>query len=310
MTVVLSDLPDPLFGQLLALGSATSFAFANIFVSRTTASRGDKGVTFSVVVTMVIAGALWLLLERDDQVWPRSASDWSAVGLFAAAGVLAMLFGRTLVFESIRRLGVSRATAVKRLNPFFSVILAAAVLGEIVTGPDIAGMVAIALGFALLIRESVMAQRESTTVAPPVGAYLFGVFGALAYALSYIARKAGLDLWSSPALGTFLSATTGLFAFAVLAVFSARYRANFLGMFGHLDRWIVAAAIMVSSGQILLFAALAYESVATVVMIASLEIFVSIFLSVLVFRSERVPGPAVILAAALAMAGVLLVALD
>lgn len=304
----ISGLSDPAVGQGLAAASATAFAFANNFVSRTTASGGDKGVTFSVLVTMILSAGLWLVLERADTL--EAAFDWQAFALFAVAGVLAMVFGRTLVFESIRRLGVSRSTAVKRLNPFFSVILAALLLGEAVTRLDMLGILAIAVAFGVLIRESMARQHLTAPPKPPPAAYLFGVFGALAYAAAYVARKAGLEMWPAPSLGTFLSAATGFAAFAVLTLFSIRYRANFTGMFRHLDRWIFAAAVMVSLGQILLFAALAYESVSTVVMIASLEIFVSIFLSVLVFRSEPVPGPLILLAAGLAMGGVALVAIE
>jgi drug/metabolite transporter (DMT)-like permease len=167
-------------------------------------------------------------------------------------------------------------------------------------------MLAIAGAFGLLIRQSFRARREAS--APPPVAFLFGIFGALAYALAYIARKAGLDIMATPAFGTFLSAVTGFAGFAALALVMPRYATNLAGVFRHLDRWIVAAAIMVSFGQILMFAALAYESVATVVMIASLEIFISIFLAVVVFRTEPVPGPAIALAALLATGGVILVA--
>jgi drug/metabolite transporter (DMT)-like permease len=59
---------------------------------------------------------------------------------------------------------------------------------------------------------------------------------------------------------------------------------------------------------VLLFAALAFETVTTVVMIASMEIFLSMFLSVIIFRTERAPGPWILLAALMATAGVLLVA--
>lgn len=301
-------LTGPVFGQLLAILSAMAFALSNIFISRTSRSGGDKGVIFSVLVTMGISAVIWLVLEASRTGMPATSADWTAIAWFALAGVLAMVFGRSLVFESIRRLGVTRSTAVKRLNPFFSVILAAFLLAEPITALDAVGMTAIALGFALLIREAIRRKGRLAVEHPAPLAYLFGVFGALAYAMAYILRKLGLDLMATPAFGTLVSAVTGFAAFGVLAVASPRYRTYFAGIFAHLDRWIVLAAVMVSFGQILLFAALAYEKVSTVVMIASLEIFISILLSVLVFRTERMPGPAVLIAAGLAMAGVLLVA--
>lgn len=301
-------MPGPLTGQVLAIASAAAFACANNFISRTSRSDGDKGVTFSVLVTMGISALLWLLLEASDSALPRSRGEWLAVGWFAIAGILAMVFGRTLVFESIRRLGVTRSTAVKRLNPFFTVLLAACFLGEAVTLADALGMVAIGGAFVLLVQGSLRRPGGLGDAAPPPSSYLFGVFGALAYAAAYIGRKAGLDAWPVPALGTFLSAATGFIAFAAMAVVLPRRKAHFAGMFRHLDRWIVASAIMVSLGQILLFTALAFEKVSTVVMVASLEIFISIFLSVVVFRNERAPGPSIAVAAGLATLGVVLVA--
>ena len=308
--MIATALSGPLLGQVLAVFSAASFAFANYFISRTTRSGGDKGVMFSVLVTMGISALLWLVLEGAAVARPQSRADWLALGWFAVAGVLAMVFGRTLVFESIRRLGVTRSAAVKRLNPFFSVILAAILLSEAITRLDLVGMAAIAAAFGILIRESFRARGRLAVAAPPPAAYLFGIFGALAYAMAYIARKAGLDVLPTPAFGTFLSAACGFVAFAGLALVSPVRRGHFALMFRHLDRWIVAAAVMVSFGQIFLFAALAYESVSTVVMIASLEIFISIFLTVVIFRTETRPGLLIGVAAVLATVGVVLVAVS
>jgi drug/metabolite transporter (DMT)-like permease len=302
-------LSGPALGQALAVCSALSFALANNFISRTSASGGDKGVMFSVLVTMGLSALLWLALESSEAGWPAARAEWIAVGWFAMAGVLAMVFGRTLVFESIRRLGVTRSSAVKRLNPFFSVLLAVLFLAEPLTGGDAIGIAAIALSFGLLIRESTLRGRDVLDHAPPTPAYLFGVFGAFAYAAAYIARKAGLGGLDAPALGTLISAVSGFAVFLALSPFSARHRRNLSGIFSHLDRWIVVGAIMVSFGQIFLFAALAFETVSTVVMIASMEIFVSIFLSVFIFKSEPWPRPAVLVAAVLAMVGVVLIAM-
>jgi drug/metabolite transporter (DMT)-like permease len=298
----------PLLGQVLAVLSATSFAVANNFISFTSRSGGDKGVLFSVLATMAMSGLLWIAFEGSAGAHLPAAGRWEGIGWFAVSGICAMVFGRSLVFESIRRLGVTRSTAVKRLNPFFSVLLAALLLKEPVDATDLAGIAAIAIAFALLVRESFIHRQTLAVDAPPTPYYLFGVFGALAYAFAYVARKAGLDVLHAPALGTFISAVTGFAFFGVLALVSKRYAGNFRNMFTNLDWWIIGSALMVSLGQILLFAALSYERVSTVVMIASLEIFISILLSVLIFKTERMPGPAVLVAAILAMAGVGLVA--
>lgn len=293
-------------GELLALFSALSFALSNIFISRASSSGGDKGVLFSVMVTMALSGALFAISEVGRVEWSGNREDWVGLGWFALAGLSAMVFGRTLVFASIRRLGVVRASSVKRLNPFFSVLLAAMILGERIGALDIAGMAAIAAGLAILVRESLSGRAPAAGATP--GAYAIGAGAALAYAVSYVARKLGLASFDAPALGTLVSAATGFAAFALLAVVLPASRARFTGTFARLDRWVVLAAVFISGGQILMFAALAEAPVTIVVMISSLEVFLAILLAALVFRIEPVPRPPVLVAAAFAMVGVVLVA--
>lgn len=302
---------DALTGQLLALLSAVAFACSNVFISKGASGGGDRGVMFSVLVTMVFSGLLWLTLEGgsfgtgDPETW------WAGVGWFALAGILAMVFGRTFLFASIRKLGVTRASAVKRLNPFFSVLLAFALLGEPITGLDGLGIIGIALAFGLLIRRSFKRSAgvvEVQSAPPALGSYGWGVGSALSYALAYITRKYGLVLIGAPAFGTMISAVSGFTFFAIAAIFVARYRDNFRNMFRNLNVWLVLAAITVSLGQILLFAALFFEKVSTVVMIASLEIFISSFLSVVVFRTEVRPDLETYIAAIIATVSVIAIA--
>lgn len=297
-----------ILGQVLAATSALAFSFANVFISKTSASRGDKGVLFSVVVTLCFSFALWLLLEgAERETWRFDRAELTGLGLFAAAGVTVMVFGRNLLFASVRRLGVSRATSVKRLNPFFSVILAVVILGEPMWAMDVIGIVLIAVAFGLLMLDSYRSGKLSGA-APPLASYSFGILAALAYASTYILRKLGLMSLPEPALGTFVSAASGLLALAAFGAFSRAYRDKLLNMFAYLDRWIILSAIAVSIGQILLFAALAFEKVSTVAVIASLEIFVSIFLSVVIFRTESRISLLVALSAVLAFSGAIFLA--
>ncbi len=297
----------PFLGEFLALLSALSFALFNVVIAGSRGSRGDKDVLFSVIVTVIFSFALFLILEAGRVDIGATPASRTAIGFFAFAGLAAMVVGRTLVFSSIRRLGATRASAVKRLNPFFSVLLAAVFLAEAVTRFDLAGLAAIAAAFAILVRQSFRGTASEKDNPPPT-AYLIGAGAALAYALAYIGRKAGLNLLDAPAFGTFVSAASGLLGFALLAAVWPGYRPMFRGLLRHADARTIAAAVLVSVGQILMFAALAYETVSTVVMISSLEIFFSMFLSTLIFRTEARPGGWVLLSAALAIFGVVLVA--
>lgn len=292
-------------GELLALFSAFSFAMANVTINRTKSSRGDKGVLFSVLVTISFSAMVFIILEARRVALPRTGTEYVGLAYFAIAGVSAMAFGRSLVFQSIQRLGAARASAVKRLNPFFSVLMAAVILSEPVTRSDLFGLVAIALAFGILLRGS-LSGADGAEAGPL--AYGIGAAAALAYAVSYIARKAGLGIYDAPALGTLVSALSGLAAFAVMAGFSAEYRTRFREVFRNVDRPIFLSALLISVGQILMFAALSRAPVSTVVMISSLEIFFSIFLVWMIYREDSRLDSGVMIAALFAVAGVILVA--
>jgi drug/metabolite transporter (DMT)-like permease len=299
---------DPQLGQFLALLSTLCFAVGSVFISRAAKSKGNTGVMFSIFVTMVFSCLLWLLLKENSVSKELDASWWRGVAWFAVAGILAMAFGRTLLYASIRYLGVTRSSSVKRLNPFFSVLLAYFFLAEPITGMDGVGMVAIAIAFGLLLYNPGNTPLDNSSDKIPTIYYLWGVGAALAYAFAYIARKYGVINLEAPIFGTMISAISGFLFFVIAAVFSKTYQDNLRNMFTNLNRWLVLAGVCASSGQILMFSALTYEKVSTVVMINSLEIFIASFLAVVVFRTEGRPDRKTIIAALLATVGVIAVA--
>jgi len=300
---------DQVLGAALALISAISFACSNVFISMSAVKKSDnRGVLLSVVFTFGISTLAWLAFERGE-TGDSSGETWLiGIGWFALAGISAVVLGRTFLFASIRRLGVARAAATKRLNPFFSVLLAVLILSEPVTWLDGGGMILVALAFAILIQRSFAARTAAETNEPQPIDYTWGVASAFAYATAYILRKYGLAAIAAPAFGTMVSAAAGLAFFAGASVLVEARRQDFTTLFSGVDRWMVAAGFAISFGQISLFAALYYESVSTVVMINSLEIFISIFLSVVVFRTEAKPSAHTFAAAALATLGVIAVA--
>jgi drug/metabolite transporter (DMT)-like permease len=298
---------EALLGQGLALASAFSFAFANVLIARSPGRRDSRGVVFSVFVTAVFAAVIWLVLESYDMQVVGNATWWKGVGFYALAGVLSMVVGRSFLYTSVRRLGVVRSSTVKRMNPFFSSVLAFLILDEIITTLGAAGMALLLFAFLLMMRESAKNQQAGDDAPPPVWDYSFGVLSALAYGSAYIFRKFGIFELPFPAFGTLVSALTGLIAFLLAGLFVKSLRGQLTGIFSDLDRWMIMASVAVSLGQILFFAAIVYETVIVVVMIASLEIFIASYLSIFVFRLERKISLSMALASGLAFAGVILI---
>jgi len=90
---------EALLGQGLALASAFCFAVANVLIARSSGRRDSRGVVFSVLVTAVFAAVIWLATESLDMQAVASTSWWKGVALYALAGVLSMVVGRSFLYK-------------------------------------------------------------------------------------------------------------------------------------------------------------------------------------------------------------------
>ena len=193
----------------------------------------DNGAFLSILLTTGIAGAIWLA-QGVRNGWPTLhaiSTLW-----FAGAGILTIFIGRVFLYASIQHLGAVRASAVKRLNPLFSVMLGILLLGESFDVAMLIGMLLIGSSFAVLIRQSLKArgaEREGSAeqavepswrVALANLGFFYGPVSALAYAFGYVARKQGLILMPDPAFGTMVGSLVGALVFVLTAQVVTSYR--------------------------------------------------------------------------------------
>lgn len=304
-------------GELLALFSACCFAASNITIARGAGAKAqDNGAFLSILITAAMAAVVWIATGlRQGWTQPGPASLlW-----FAAAGVLTMFIGRVFLFASVQHLGAVRASAVKRLNPVFSVLLGVLVLGDSIDSYTAIGMLLIFSSFALLVRQSLKAAgaagtgrdapRESWQGRLKSLGFFYGPVSALAYAVGYVARKQGLVLTPDAALGTMVGCIVGALVFVIAARFIDSYRASLRAAFTCFNPWLFAAGVLSSVGQLLYFAALSHATISRVALVSSMEVFVTIFLSVIILRKTEQLSAATLQAAGLGVAGTVLIVL-
>ena len=273
-------------GDAFALASALCFAISNVTIVRG-ARRGsdDNGAFLSLLLTAAISAAGWLVTSALNGAAPVTLRG---VLWLAAAGVFSAFIGRVFLYASIERLGAIRASAVKRLNPFFAVLLGVAVLGERLSGDMVWGALLIVASFGLLV------QAQWRGVAPaPAGptprlnlGYLYGPLSALGYALGYLMRKAGLQDTPDPFFGAMVGTIVGAGMFVAAGRWSPAYRRAVEATWHRPNPWLYAAGVMGSFGQILYFAALNVSPMSRVALVVSMEVFFTIGLSLL-FLAER-----------------------
>ena len=305
-------------GELFALLSAACFATANVTITRgSTSGDADNGAFLSILLTAGVAAIAMLVLGR----MPVAKSlNIPGLAWFALGGVLTAFVGRVFLFASVQSLGAMRASAVKRLNPFFAVILGALVLGDSLGGWMIPGMILIFISFLFLARESW--RRSAITAMAPGGeaatmssklfdlGLVYGPISAFAYALGYLARKQGLNYIPDPFLGTVVGALAGIGAYLLASLAIPTYRTAITNAFTRFNLWFYITGTLASFGQLCYFVALSHSTVSRVALISSMEVFITIFLSLWIFRTRERLTAGTLIAACLGVAGTGLILLQ
>lgn len=300
-------------GEIFAILSMSFFAAANVLINRgfEGTTRG-RGAFLSIMTTFLVSGAIWLGIgfTRGFPEINRQAVAW-----FAVAGVLTVFIGRVFLYASLQSIGAIKGSAVKRLNPFFAVLLGVLLLGESVSGSMAFGMVLIFSSFAVLVRQSLRTEAEVEPLQKKPGTlsrlaamgYFYGPISAFAYATGYVARKQGLIAMPDAVFGTLVGALTGIVCFVLMSGFVNSYREDLERTFTVFNPWLMAAGILATLGQICYFVALNHSSVSKIALITSMEVFVTMFLSYVLYRGKLKITGEVVVAATLGLVGTIFV---
>ena len=285
-----------MMADLAAVLAAVCWAVANTCIARGSTHGGDNGAFLSICLTMLIAGAFWLVgldMARPPQLNP--------VGIlwFAIAGALTIFLGRVFFHSSVQHLGAIRSASVKRLAPFFTVCLGITLLGETLQPAQAAGTVLIFSGFLLLVVESrrkasaagtpdaPQLQAGSTTSGWLSAGIVYGAVSALAYAIGNVSRKFGLDALPDPAFGAMLGALVGTVLFLAAATRLQSYRVAVISAVTVFNPWLLGAGVLASAGQLLYFTAIDQSTLSRATLIVSIDVFLTILFSVVFFRARE-----------------------
>ena len=294
-----------LAGDALALASAAAFACANVLIARGSRPEGgDNGAFTSLLITAAIAGAGWIVAGLARGFEPVT---WRALAWFAGGGVFTGFIGRVFYYASVQSLGAMRSSAMKRLNPFFAVLLGVLVMGDAISGTMTVGLAMIASSFVVLVGAAWQRGAPAVAQGPRSGAlhwgYVYGPVSALGYSTGYLLRKMGLaeahDAW----LGACVGCLVGALFFVITAAFNRDYARAVRATFQRPSGWLLAAGVMSSAGQILYFFALNWSTISRVALLGSMEIFVTMFLAWLFLRKRESLTPSLLAAAALGFGG-------
>lgn len=148
-------------GVMAALLAAVSFAFYNIAGHRLL-TRYDRWIV--LLYTTFSAAAFWLFVNPP---WRVVAANYSGVqwAFLAVFAVVSMLAPFSLYFAGLQYLEPTRAIVVSCLEPVFSIVLAAVLLGEALRPVQALGIV-IVLAAIVIVQLPERAGGEATIVEP------------------------------------------------------------------------------------------------------------------------------------------------
>ncbi|WP_284187451.1 DMT family transporter [Zoogloea oryzae] len=260
-------------GHILA-GVALCMFASNVVVTKLATARLTLAIGFVVTVmanVLICALALYLHLTLRSE-----PLKWNLPGLtmFLVAGIFSTYLGRFFFFESIHRLGPTRASVFQLSSPLFAATIGWIMIGEELKSNTIVGMVVTLYGIYLVGQGKaphMVSPTEAMKVTTPPNSSLrmrlqtlaqSGVFlgfgGSIAYAVSNVMRASAIHNWNEPILGALLGASSGL---ALHVVTSSEMR-NLMGALKASDKrgigLYLLSGVLTSAGQIFAISSMAF----------------------------------------------------
>lgn len=245
----------------LALLSALMFAITFLLVRiGVGAASSFTALWITLSVNMVLLWG-WSLLTRGWQF-----SDWWQWRHFALAGLFAPLLGRLFQFQGMARLGANITTPLTLTHPVVTIVLALLFLDATATLPGLLGAGLVLLGSLIIGAQSGRGAAVGLGQAPRL-ALLFPLAASLAYGVSVVFRKLGIDAGTDAVTASAVTVTASwLFASLYLLASGGhggiRCSRRELGFF-------VLAGLFSSLGPVFLYLALRHGSLVVVAPLAA-----------------------------------------
>jgi drug/metabolite transporter, DME family len=288
-------IPAATLGALCAIGSAMTWAVTSLLVRDLIPRFGSVAVN---ALRSTLSGALLLAWVAATGGMPALlATPGRPLLLLAVSIVFAIGIGDTVFFESTRSLGLGRSMTIAMCYPVLAAVLAVVFLAEPVTAPILAGTVITLAGLAIVTGARVAPVTGEARPAVGVAAALAA---ALAWAVSVVVVKAPLremDAVTAQAIRLPLAAAL-LWAMPWSRGALAAVRTSDRGS---LLRLLLLSALT-SVSAVMFIAGLKYAGVVVAAVLSSTAPLFAIPLGA-VFLGERL-SPAVVLGAAVAVAGI------
>jgi drug/metabolite transporter (DMT)-like permease len=149
----------------IAFGLAAAAIYAVYIIVGTRLTARIEPLALSTVVVISAAAVFTVAAAVQGPRFPHSAAGWLAIAGIALISTVAAI---TLFFAGLARVGPTQASTLSTIEPLFTVLLAATLLGERIAPIQMAGGLAI-LGAVILLAKAPAAGMQSAAPAATRG---------------------------------------------------------------------------------------------------------------------------------------------
>lgn len=298
-------------GEGLSLLSAAFIALYGILAKKGM-SWGDKEL--GALITLVVNNIFNLVILLLNNQWGTFALlPWEAVAFFCGAGLFTSYVGRLLFFNSIERIGPSRAGTIKVSTPIYTVLIGIFIMGETLSKLDLFGIL-LTLGGLFFVSynpipngQTVLTMQKTKIETKILLGVTFGLLAGLSFSTGNIFRKMGMNIINAPVEGTAIGALIALLVSGIYLAGKGKLNRGELGRILPGMKYFIAGGVLNSVALIALFYSLHYIPVSLSNVISSVEPIFLVAFSYLFLRKQEDLNLRLITGALCSVIGVILI---
>lgn len=299
-----------MLGILFAILSGTMLAANYIFIQlgmKHAANEKDNGVFLGIIVNVVLVGFIYLVMLP----FKTETVEWNLSGIlaFAVAGILTTLLGRVALYAGIRRIGSSRAAAMKNGAPIFSLLAAIILLNERISLLSGIGILLVMLGLFFLARKQWQQNGKSVRKQAGLG-FLLGGLSAFLYGVGQVYRKVGLVYMNDPVLGALMGAIFALLAYVLALAWKGELKSTFNQQVRKINKYYFLGGLSIGFGLLSFFTSASLINVSYTSAIAAAEPVITVILAYFFLKQQEQLDRHVILSILLVFTGIVVIAIS
>lgn len=252
-------LPE-LLGALLAGLASICFGALSVAIRKST----DKASVLEISIVVILINIVVFSLSS---LFFPSNLDLIPILAFVGSGILATVLFRILFYHGVRKIGASRASAIKTSTPLFATLLAVLLLNETLTFLHFVGILILILGILFVSWEMKSEEKVEGSLKPVFLIILGTFFLSLEAPLS----KFGFSKGVSVPLGLTIKSLTAFIGISLYLVLKGR---SPFGAFRHskkYKKWYLFAGLANTVGLALFYLALSIARVSVVSPVANVS---------------------------------------